>query len=154
MHRVRAARRRVRVAAAEVDRQQRELVEARTTLEHRERFGRAAYARKRHPKTKMQQLRRSAQVSAGKLRGGHEDDVVRARQDLAAAEERVRDDRRIRVDLPATAVPAAREVALLDRVVLRHGLEVSLHLHGPERVGLVGPKNQVDKVVGGLTLLR
>ena len=64
-----------------------------------------------------------------KLRIGHEQRLVAARDGLAAAEAQMRDDATIRIDLPATAVPAGRTVATVDDRVIR----------GPERIGLVGP---------------
>jgi len=132
-----AARRGVRAAQGDLRRQQRELVEARTKLDRRLRY--AAGQADNLPAIVAGNKKRAAQVSAGKLRGGHQADVRRAQEDLQAAAERVRDDDLIRVDLAATAVPAGRDVAVLDDVVLRTGRRVSLHLRGPERVALTGP---------------
>ena len=135
-----AAGRAVRDAKADVRRQERELVEARAKLAQRRRTARKAEAEKRVPKIVAHGLRMRAQVSAGKLRGAHEEHVARARADLDAAEERVRDDREIRLELPDTAVPRTRDVLVTDGLVLpRVGTEVALHLRGPERVALVGP---------------
>ena len=62
----------------------------------------------------MNARKREAQVSAGKLRIGHEQRLDAARDGLAAAEAQVRDDAAIRIDLPGTAVPAGRTVATVD----------------------------------------
>src|SRR5690606_41884374 len=85
------------------------------------------------------QRRLDAQVSAGKHRIMHEQRLADARRELQAAEAAVRDDDRIRVDLPDTAVPAGRTVLEVDGLVVR----------GPERIGLLGPNGS-----GKTTLLR
>jgi len=122
------AQRFVRVAEADVRRERRELVEARTKLARRVRYADTDYANKRRPKIVMKTRKGEAQVSAGKLRIGHERRLDAARHGLAAAEARLRDDAAIRIDLPATAVPAGRSVGTVDGQVIR----------GPERIGLVG----------------
>jgi ATPase subunit of ABC transporter with duplicated ATPase domains len=122
------AQRLVRVAEADVRRERRELIEARTKLARRVRYADTDHANKRKPKIVMNARRQEAQVSAGKLRIGHEQRLDAARDGLAAAEAQMRDDATIRIDLPATAVPAGRTVATVDDRVIR----------GPERIGLVG----------------
>ena len=131
-----AARRGLRSAQGDLRRQQRELAEARVKLDRRLRYGRAQADDV--PTIVAGAKKRAAQVSAGKLRGGHEADARRAREELDVAAERVRDDDLIRIDLSATAVPAGRDIAVLDDVLLRTGRRVSLHLRGPERVALTG----------------
>jgi ATPase subunit of ABC transporter with duplicated ATPase domains len=132
-----AAARGVRAAKGELKRQQRELAEARVKLDRRLRYGKAQADNV--PKIVAGRKKRAAQVSAGKLRNSHLADVQHSEQQLQQAEERVRDDDLIRIDLSETALPAGRDVALLDEVVLRNGRRVDLHLRGPERVGLTGP---------------
>lgn len=132
-----AAARGLRVAQGELRRQQRELVDNQTKLDRR-RFGQTAYEQKRQPRIKVQELKRSAQVSGSKLSEVHQAGVERARGQLREAEDRVRDDDLIRIDLTETRVPQGRVVAVLDEVTLRTGRTVSLHLRGPERVGLTG----------------
>lgn len=134
-----AAARGLRVAQGELGRQQRELVDLQTKLDRRRRFGRTAYEQKRQPRIKMQELKRSAQVSASELGEVHQAGMVQARDQLREAEDRIRADDVIRIDLPETRVPPGRVVAVLDEVTLRTGRTVSLHLRGPERVGLTGP---------------
>ena len=107
------------------------------------------------PKVVAGAKKRAAQVSAGKLRGGHEADVVEAAQTLRAAEDRVRDDEVITVDLTGTTVPAGREVLILEDVVLRNGRTLSFHLRGPERVAVTGANGSgkttlIDTVTGVL----
>lgn len=131
-----AAERSVRGAKQDLRRQQRELAEARVRLDRR-----LSYARSQAdnvPKIVAGAKKRAAQVSAGKLRGGHQADVAEAAQTLRTAEDEVRDDDVITVDLTGTAVPAGRDVLVLDEVVLRNGRTVSLHLRGPERVAVTG----------------
>jgi len=132
-----AAERTARTAKQDLRRQQRELAEARIRLDRRQRFARSQADNV--PKIVAGAKKRAAQVSAGKLRGGHEADVAGAEETLRAAEDQVRDDDLITVDLSRTAVPAGRDVLVLDEVVLRNGPTVSLHLRGPERVAVIGP---------------
>ena len=132
-----AATRSVRTAKQDLRRQQRELAEARIRLDRRQRYARSQADNV--PKIVAGAKKRAAQVSAGKLRGGHEADVAGAAETLRAAEDQVRDDDVITVDLTKTAVPAGRDVLVLDDVVLRNGATVSLHLRGPERVAVTGP---------------
>ncbi|CAN7203189.1 ABC-F family ATP-binding cassette domain-containing protein [Knoellia sp. LjRoot47] len=134
------AERSVRTARADVRRQRRELSEAQTTLARRERSGNKVSATGGHPRIVMGAWKRKAQVAAGKHRGLHEDRLATAQDELAAAEEAVRDDAVIRVDLPGTEVPSARVVLTLDRLVLPHGDHepLDLEVRGPERIALVG----------------
>ena len=146
-----AAERSVRGARQDLRRQQRELVEARVRLDRRQRYARSQDDNV--PKIVAGAKKRAAQVSAGRLRGGHEADVVEAEQTLRAAEDRVRDDEVITVDLTGTTVPAGRDVLILEDVVLRNGRTVSLHLRGPERVAVTGANGSgkttlIDTVIG------
>ena len=133
------AQRLLRVAEADVRRERRELAESQTKIARRVRYADTDHANKRKPKIVMNARKREAQVSAGKLRTGHEQRLDAARDELAAAEAQVRDDAAIRIDLPGTAVPAGRTVATVDDAVIR----------GPERIGLVGANGS-----GKTTLLR
>jgi ATPase subunit of ABC transporter with duplicated ATPase domains len=67
-------------------------------------------------------------VSAGKHRILQEQRLAAARQKLAGAEAAVRDDERIRIALPGTAVPAGRTLLEVDGLTIR----------GPERIALLG----------------
>ncbi|NUR92430.1 MAG: ABC-F family ATP-binding cassette domain-containing protein, partial [Nonomuraea sp.] len=114
-----AAERTVRTAEGEVRRQQRELIEARTKLDRRRRNARKAFENKKVPKIVAGGLKMKAQVSAGKHRALHEERLEEARGRLTEAEQAVRDDAEIRVELPGTAVPAGR--TLLDLPLARPG---------------------------------
>ncbi|HET9873096.1 MAG TPA: ABC-F family ATP-binding cassette domain-containing protein [Propionibacteriaceae bacterium] len=148
-----AAARGVRAAEFDLRRQQRELLEARIKLDRRQRFARSQA--ENVPKIVAGMKKRAAEVSAGKLRGGHEADVAEAKRRLKAAEERVRDDEVIDVDLSQTTVPPGRDVVVSAGLLLRNGLAVTVHLRGPERVGLVGPNGcgkttLIDTIRGAL----
>jgi ATPase subunit of ABC transporter with duplicated ATPase domains len=91
------------------------------------------------PKIVANSRKRAAQVSAGKYRNLHADRVDTARSTLEAAEAELRIDDRIRIDLPATAVPKGRTVLEVDGLIVR----------GPERIALRGRNGS-----GKTTLLR
>ncbi|SHL32101.1 ATPase components of ABC transporters with duplicated ATPase domains [Pseudonocardia thermophila] len=134
-----AARRMLRVAEADLAREKRQRAAAEIALARRKRYADKAFANKRMPKVVMNLRRAEAQVSAGKYRNLHDARLDEARAALAEAEAAVRDDDRIRIDLPATAVPAGRIVADLAGFTVR----------GPERIGVVGRNG-----AGKTTLLR
>lgn len=147
------AERLVRNAAADVQRQKRDLVDARTRLERSAAYGKKKSASRNDPKILAGAFKRRAEETAGRLKGMHAERLADARERLTAAEEAVRDDAEIRVDLPRTAVPAGRTVLTLDRVRLAHrvadGTRIDLDLRGPERIALVGRNG-----AGKSTLLR
>ncbi|MFF4761453.1 ABC-F family ATP-binding cassette domain-containing protein [Streptomyces sp. NPDC001292] len=146
-----AAERMVRVAEADLRRQQRELADAHVKLARRKRYGQKMWDQKREPKIVMGSRKRAAQESAGKHRIMHEERLAEARERLDEAVEAVRDDDEIRVDLPYTAVPPGRTVLTLRDLELAYGARVDggLDLRGPERVALIGRNG-----AGKTTLLR
>jgi ATPase subunit of ABC transporter with duplicated ATPase domains len=107
------------------------------------------YDTKREPRAVMRIRKRQAQVSAAKLRGTQLDRLDDAAKRLAAAEEAVRDDSEIRIDMPETAVPAGRTVLTLSGVRLRYGARADLTVRGPERIAVTGRNG-----AGKTTLLR
>jgi ATPase subunit of ABC transporter with duplicated ATPase domains len=131
-----AAARAVRSAEANLKRQRRELIEAQTKIDRRNRYGRSQEGSM--PKIFANAMKNKAENSSAKLRGSHQAEVEEARKQLENAEERVRDDDQVRVDLSATTVPAGREIVITHDLVLRNGVAVDLHLRGPERVALTG----------------
>ncbi|GAA2445475.1 ATP-binding cassette domain-containing protein [Streptomyces pulveraceus] len=146
-----AAGRTLRAAEADLRRQKRELEETQVKLARRQRNGRRIEAEGGLPKILAGRRKRSAQESAGKLRGVHEERLDEARERREEAAEAVRDDAEIRVSLPHTAVPTGRAVLSLDGVRPRFGglREGTLQVHGPERIALVGRNG-----AGKTTLLR
>lgn len=137
-----AARQAERAAAQVVRREKRERIEAETKLARRVSVGDKARAEKRVPRAVAKLRQRSAQVSAGKLRGEKADREASTRVVLDEAERRVRDDDGVRIDLPDPAVPAGRRIATIG-----DGSR-SWIVQGPERVALTGPNG-----VGKTTLL-
>jgi ATPase subunit of ABC transporter with duplicated ATPase domains len=105
-----AAERAVTTAAAEVRREQRDLVEAQVKQARRNRQGRQVTASGGLPRIVAYARKRAAQETAGRSRGLHSGRLQAARDRLEEAEQAVRDDAEIRVDLPGTAVPAGRTV--------------------------------------------
>ena len=105
-----AAERAVTSAAADVRREQRDLVEAQVKQARRDRMGRKVAASGGLPRIVAYARKRAAQETAGRSRGLHAGRLEAARGRLDEAEQAVRDDAEIRVDLPGTAVPAGRTV--------------------------------------------
>ncbi|QBI51873.1 ABC-F family ATP-binding cassette domain-containing protein [Streptomonospora litoralis] len=138
-----SAQRAVRAAESDVRREKRQLAEAQTKIDRRARYGRKMNESKSQPKIVMNQRKRDAQASAGKHRIMQSAKVDDAEQALAESESAVRDDERIRIRLPHTAVPAGRTVLELD------GPDGRIHVQGPERIALTG-----DNGSGKTTLLR
>ncbi|WP_405493353.1 ABC-F family ATP-binding cassette domain-containing protein [Nocardia sp. NBC_00511] len=139
-----AARAAVRDARSDVRKQSRELVEARIKLDRRLRTGNKAQEEKRVPKIIAHERKRQAQVSAGKLRNNHIGKVEDARETLTKAEELVREDREIRVELPGTRLYPGQDVIELTELRLACGPTVSLKVSGPERIALTG-RNGIGK---------
>jgi len=105
-----AAERAVTAAAADVRREQRDLVDAQVKQARRDRMGRKVAASGGLPRIVAYARKRAAQETAGRSRGLHAERLEAARGRLDEAEQAVRDDAEIRVDLPGTAVPAGRTV--------------------------------------------
>ncbi len=144
-----AAERMVRAAESDLRRQKRELTEAQTKLDRRARYGRKVQESGSLPPIVAGARKRHAQVTAGKDRATHLDRLDEAAKRLAAAEEAVRDDAEIRIDLPETAVPAGRTVLTLSDLEVACGARAGLIVRGPERIALTGRNG-----AGKTTLLR
>jgi ATPase subunit of ABC transporter with duplicated ATPase domains len=165
-----AAERAVSAAEADVRRERRDLAEAQTKQARRDRQGRRLAESGSMPRIVAGARKRHAQESAGQSRELHADRLQAARDRLAEAEEAIRDEAKIRVNLPATAVPAGRTVLTMTgldgarwhpavRPVAAErtepaeraepGVLAELIVRGPERVALTGPNG-----AGKTTLLR
>ncbi|CDR16777.1 ABC-F family ATP-binding cassette domain-containing protein [Streptomyces iranensis] len=146
-----AAARTLRAAEADVRRQKRELEETHIKVARRQRHSKKMDIERRAPRIVAGARKRAAQESAGKLRDLHEDRLHEARERREEAADAVRADAEIRVSLPHTAVPAGRTVLGLSELRLQYGAlrDATLHVHGPERIALVGRNG-----AGKTTLLR
>ena len=142
------------VQAAEQDlrRQKRDRIEAELKLAGRQRIADRDSASKRAPRIVMKTWGMQAEKSAAKHRDIHDDRLQRAESSLADAEARVREDRWVRIELPATRVPAGRTVLTLRPVGPDEVTAAPLRdvvVRGPERIALTGPNG-----AGKTTLLR
>ncbi|MGW7412204.1 ABC-F family ATP-binding cassette domain-containing protein [Streptomyces sp. NPDC054863] len=146
-----AATRMVRVAEADVQKQKRELAEAQMKLAKRKKYGQKMQDQKREPKIVMGLRKRAAQESAGKHRIMHTERLKEARERLGEAEELVREDAEVRIELPYTTVHPGRGVLRVRDLVMPYGarLDGEFELRGPERVALTGRNG-----AGKTTLLR
>ncbi|WP_248965115.1 ABC-F family ATP-binding cassette domain-containing protein [Sphaerisporangium perillae] len=146
-----AAGRMLKAAEADVRRQKRELEETQIKIARRQRHSKKMDAQRRAPRIVAGERKRSAQESADKLRGLQEDRLNEARERREEVADAIHNDAEIRVDLPHTAVPAGRTVLTLHDLRLQHGKlhQGDLHVHGPERIALVGRNG-----AGKTTLLR
>ncbi|GIF25367.1 ATPase subunit of ABC transporter with duplicated ATPase domains [Actinoplanes tereljensis] len=145
-----ARERTVRSAEAEVKREKRELQQA------RERSARRASTAKRNladaglPKLFAGTMKRSAEVSAGRAGQTHANRMAGAQARLDEAERQTREDDRIVIDLPDTAVPAGRTLFEGDGLRVRDVFrDLDLTVRGPERIALTGANGS-----GKTTLLR
>ncbi|HLU54350.1 MAG TPA: ABC-F family ATP-binding cassette domain-containing protein [Pseudonocardia sp.] len=151
-----AAERSVRTAEQEVRREKREMQQA------RERAARRASTAARNvkdaglPKILAGARQRRAQESAGKADGTHAARVSAAQARLDEAEQGLRDEQRIVLELPGTRVPAGRTVFAGEGIRVRDlfaGRGVDLTIRGPERIALTGPngagKSTLMRVVQG-----
>ena len=148
----------VRNAEQELRRERRDRIEAEQKLAARQRTAARSYAEKRAPRIAMKTWGMQAEQSAAKHRHLHDDRLDKAREALAEAETRVREDRSVRIELPGTRVPAGRTVLELQatlrgsapgRLAPQGPGEGTFVVRGPERVGLTGPNGS-----GKTTLLR
>ena len=133
-----AAARAVNDAEKKLRTERAQRVEAETKLARRARYAKTDFANKRMPKVVMNMRKSEAQVSAGKMRTNLDAAIESARNAVDEAESRVRDDVRIRVELPDPGVADGRrilEVTSADRTLV---------VQGPEKVALMGP-NGVGK---------
>jgi ATPase subunit of ABC transporter with duplicated ATPase domains len=161
-----AALRAVSAAAADVRREQRDLVANQTKQARRDRQGRQLAASGGIPRIVSYARKRAAQETAGRSRGVDLERIAAAEARLAEAEQAVRDDDTIRVALPGTEVPAGRTVLTVrgldagwlpwaaGRAVPESESDDPVSLgelvvRGPERIALTGPNG-----AGKTTLLR
>ncbi|MBO0849406.1 MAG: ABC-F family ATP-binding cassette domain-containing protein [Pseudonocardia sp.] len=140
------AQRRVRSAELEVKREKREMQQARERAARRAGTAARNIADAGIPKIIAGGMKRRAQESAGKADETHAARVGQAMARLDEAERALRDDQKIVLELPDTAVPAGRTVFLGQRIQVRYGERTlfagpgaDLVVRGPERIALTGP---------------
>jgi ATPase subunit of ABC transporter with duplicated ATPase domains len=162
-----AAERAVTTAAADLRRERRDLVSSETKQARRDRQGRKLADSGSLPRIVAHARKRSAQETAGRNREIHLERIEAATVRLSEAEDAVRDDAEIRIELPGTAVPAGRTVLTVTGLDgpwhpahagavaapgdVGDGLGVlsDFVVRGPERIALTGPNG-----AGKTTLLR
>ena len=111
-----AAHRRVSEAKNEMRKAERERVENQIKLDRNARRGRDFERSKRKPGLAMGLDKNSSERSAGKLRVAHESMVADARAAVSEAQENLRVQERIYLELAQDALPAGRKVLELQRV--------------------------------------
>ena len=111
-----AAHRRVNEAKNEARKAERERVENQIKLDRNVRRGRDFERSKRKPGLAMGLDKNSSERSAGKLRAAHESMVADARAAVSEAQENLRVQERIYLELAQDALPAGRKVLELQRV--------------------------------------
>ena len=153
-----AAEQAVTAARSDVRRQQADRVEAERVVAQRKRQGERNAARSNMGKAARDFYKNRSEKSASSYRKVHDERLDTARSRLEEAEARLRQDRTIRVDLPATLVPRGRVVLTTDSLVIRTGAPVELDLRGPDRVAVVGPNGAgkttlLETIVGELAPL-
>ncbi len=122
----------VRAAQQQLRAEKRQRIEAETKLARRERTAAKAARDGGVARIVAGNLKSNAQVTAASLRATLDDRLASAQAALDDAGARVRDDRRIRLELPDPGVPRGRRIAELSDG------ERTLIIQGPERVALVG----------------
>ena len=111
-----AAHRRVSEAKNEARKAERERIENQIKLDRNVRRGRDFERSKRKPGLAMGLDKNSSERSAGKLRAAHESMVADARAAVSEAQENLRVQERIYLELAQDALPAGRKVLELQRV--------------------------------------
>lgn len=139
-----AAGRAVRSAEKRIDAVRRAAREASQRQARRSAAGRRESARGGLPRILAGARKSSSQVTAGRLKGLHEDRIEVARESLARARRDAPEDPTIIVDLEATHVPARKRLVEADEVNIRlpagwlWACPLSFAVAGPERIWLRG----------------
>ncbi|MFJ7154397.1 ABC-F family ATP-binding cassette domain-containing protein [Streptomyces sp. NPDC101118] len=151
-----AAERNVRSAEQELKREKREMQQARERAERRQSNAARNLKSAGLPRIFAGNMKRGAQESAGRAGQTHATRVGDARARLDEAGRALRDEQRLVLDLPETAVPAGRNLFIGERMQVTLGdrplygaTGVDLTVRGPERIALTGPNGS-----GKSTLLR
>ncbi|MBB5960423.1 ATPase subunit of ABC transporter with duplicated ATPase domains [Saccharothrix tamanrassetensis] len=150
------AEKNIRNAEQEVKREKREMQQARERAARRASNATRNLGNAGLPKIFAGTMKRNAQESAAKADGTHAARVGAAKAKLDQAERALRDEQKISLELPQTAVPAGRTLFLGERLRAGYGERdlfagggADLAIRGPERIALTGPNG-----AGKSTLLR
>ncbi|WP_409463008.1 ribosomal protection-like ABC-F family protein [Amycolatopsis sp. GA6-003] len=146
------AEKNIRNAEQEVKREKREMQQARERAAKRASNAQRNLSSAGLPKIFAGTMKRNAQESAAKADGTHAARVSAAKAKLDQAERSLREEQKISLELPKTAVPAGRTLFSGKHLRVRElfaGDGAELSIRGPERIALTGPNG-----VGKSTLLR
>ncbi|MGW0515977.1 ribosomal protection-like ABC-F family protein [Crossiella sp. NPDC003009] len=150
------AEKNIRNAEQEVKREKREMQQARERAQKRASNAARNLSNAGLPRIFAGNMKRGAEVAAGKQNETHSARVGAAKARLDEAERSLREDQAITLELPETTVPAGRTVFLGEGLRLRLGEQdlyagegIDLAIRGPERIALTGGNG-----AGKSTLLR
>ncbi|MEV7996402.1 ribosomal protection-like ABC-F family protein [Streptomyces sp. NPDC086077] len=150
------AEKNVRNAEQQLKREKREMQQARERAERRQSNAARNLKNAGLPRIFAGNMKRDAQVSAGRAGQVHAGRVSEAQARLDDAGRALREEQRITLDLPDTKVPAGRNLFIGEQLHVRLGDKdvfaghgVDLTVRGPERIALTGPNG-----AGKSTLLR
>lgn len=150
------AEKNIRNAEQDLKREKRELQQARERAERRASNAARNLKSAGLPRIFAGNMKRGAQESAGRAGQMHASRVSEAKARLDEAGRSLRDEQRLTLDLPATHVPAGRDLFLGEEMQVHLGNRavfadggVELSIRGPERIALTGPNG-----AGKTTLLR
>lgn len=150
------AEKNIRNAEQDLKREKRELQQARERAERRASNAARNLKSAGLPRIFAGNMKRGAQESAGRAGQMHASRVSEAKARLDEAGRSLRDEQRITLDLPATHVPAGRDLFLGEEMQVHLGNRavfadggIELSVRGPERIALTGPNG-----AGKTTLLR
>ncbi|MFF3257287.1 ABC-F family ATP-binding cassette domain-containing protein [Actinacidiphila glaucinigra] len=150
------AEKNVRNAEQELKREKREMQQARERAERRASNAAKNLKNAGLPKIFAGNMKRGAQEAAGRSGTMHASRVSEAKARLDEAGRALRDEQRLKLELPGTQVPAGRNLFLGEGMQVRLGDEdvfaaggVDLSVRGPERIALTGPNG-----AGKTTLMR
>lgn len=128
-----AAEQELRTAKQKQKVEERQRRDAQTKLARRRRYADKDFENKRKPKMIMKQRGTEAQVSAGKLRGIHENKVSAASNAAQQARDALRSDSSVRIQLADPNVPTSKRL-----LELCNADQVVGELRGPRQLALIG----------------